>query len=189
MSKLNLADAAKAVLMNEDSKSTFDSNIAQKRGQSHHSSGNAPHGEVGVDKLSTSIVPGTHEAGDIGTKVVKTSDNGPDAHKGAPTATPPGATPPVGSEPAKHLNPEFNQQSHGRKDLEDAEEGSEKDPTSYENIRDRVKAKLAQQMFHANPGATFQSYGEETETEEEEVVAEEKEEGRSEEHTSELQSH
>ena len=175
MSKINLADAAKAVLMNEDSKSTFDSNIAQKRGQSHHTSGHAPHGEVGVDKLSTGIVPGTKEVGDIGTKVVKTHGAGPDAHKGAPTATPPGATPPVGSEPEKHLKPEFDQQAHGRKDLENDEEKAEVEPSSYENIRDRVKAKLAKQTMHANPGATFQSYGEETEAEGN-LVSEEEEE-------------
>lgn len=175
MSKINLADAAKAVLMNEGSKETFDSNIAAKRGQSG-SSGHAPHGEVGKDKLSTSIVPGTKEVGDIGTKVDQTDDSAPDAHKGAPTATAPGATPPVGSEPAKHLDADKDQQSKGRSDLVATFNNDQADATSYENIRDRVKAKLAQQMFQANPGATFQSYGEETETDEE-VVAEEKEEG------------
>ena len=46
---------------------------------------------------------------------------------------------------------------------------------SYNAIRDRIKAKLAPQMMQANPGATFQSYAEETEETEEEVVAEEKE--------------
>ena len=160
MGKFNLSEAAKAVLLGEGSKETFDANITAKRGQSHHTSGHAPHGEVGADKLGTNIVPGTHEAGDIGTKVVKTSDNGPDAHKGAPTATPPGATPPVGNEPEKHLDAKFNQQAHGRKDLENDEEKAEVDPTSYENIRDRVKAKLAKQTFHPNPGAHFQAYGE-----------------------------
>jgi hypothetical protein len=54
---------------------------------------------------------------------------------------------------------------------------SQEEPTSYENIRDRIKAKLAKQTMSPNPGATFQSYAEETEAEaEEEVVAEEKEE-------------
>ena len=175
-SKINLADAAKAVLMNEDSKSTFDSNIAAKRSQSHHSSGHAPHGEVGADALHGDTAYGTKEVGDIGTKVTKTNDHAPQATKGAPTATPPGATPPTGSEPMKTLGKDRsyvkNPQEHeGRKDLAGTEEDGE---TSYDNIRDRVKAKLAQQTFHSNPGATFQSYGEETESEEEEeVIAEE----------------
>ena len=34
----------------------------------------------------------------------------PDGTKGVPTATPPGATPPVGSEPTKHLDHKFNDQ-------------------------------------------------------------------------------
>ena len=173
MSKFNLADAAKAVLT-EGSKETFDANIAAKRGQSGHS-GHAPHGEVGKDKLSGSVAH-THEVGDIGTKVDQTKDHGPDATKGTPTATPPGATPPVGSQPAHHLGGEFDQQSKGRHDLVSTSNGDQVEPTSYENIRDRVKAKLAQQTFHANPGATFQSYAEETDSDEE-VVAEEKEEG------------
>ena len=172
MGKYNLADAAKAVLMNEDSKGTFDSNIMAKRGQSHHTSGHAPNGEVGADALHGDKAYGTKDAGDIGTKVQKTNDHGPDAHKGAPTATPPGATPPVGSEPEKHLKPEFDQQAHGRKDLENDEEKAEAEPTSYENIRDRVKAKLAQQTFHANPGAHFQSYHEEETESEGEMVSE-----------------
>jgi hypothetical protein len=172
MGKYNLADAAKAVLMNEDSKGTFDSNIMAKRGQSHHTSGHAPNGEVGADALHGDKAYGTKDAGDIGTKVQKTNDHGPDAHKGAPTATPPGATPPVGSEPEKHLKPEFDQQAHGRKDLENDEEKAEAEPTSYENIRDRVKAKLAKQTFHANPGATFQSYHEEETESEGELVSE-----------------
>ena len=36
-------------------------------------------------------------------------------------------------------------------------QGSE---TSYENIRDRIAGKLTKQTMQANPGATFQSYGE-----------------------------
>lgn len=174
MSKFNLSDAAKAVLMNEGAKETFDANIASKRGQSG-SSGHAPHGEVGKDKLDGSVA-NTKEVGDIGTKVDQTTDGAPQATKGAPTATPPGATPPVGSEPAHQLDADKNQQSKGRADLVATSNGDQVEPTSYENIRDRVKAKLAQQTFHANPGATFQSYAEETESEDE-VVAEEKEEG------------
>jgi hypothetical protein len=173
MSKFNLADAAKAVLMNEDSKSAFDANIASKRAQSG-TSGHAPHGEVGKDKLAGSVA-NTKEVGDIGTKVDQTTDSAPAATKGVPSATPPGATPPVGSEGAHHLDAKFNQQSQGRADLVSTSDNDQVEPTSYENIRDRVKAKLAQQTFHANPGATFQSYAEETESDDE-VVSEEKEE-------------
>ena len=175
MSKINLADAAKAVLMNEGSKETFDANISAKRGQSG-TSGHAPHGEVGKDKLAGSVAH-TQEVGDIGTKVDQTTDSKPDATKGTPTATPPGATPPVGAEGAHHLGGEFDQQSKGRSDLVSASNGDQVEPSSYENIRDRVKAKLAQQTFHANPGATFQSYAEETESDEEVVSEEEEKEG------------
>lgn len=161
MGKFNLTDAAKAVLMNEGAKDTFDSNIATKRS-----------GQDGPSKLPTSVAYGTKDAGDIGTKVDQTTDAAPQPTKGAPTATPPGATPPIGSEPAKQLGGEFDQQNKGRSDLESASE-DQAEPTSYDNIRDRVKAKLAKQTFHSNPGATFQAYAEETET----VVAEEKEEG------------
>ena len=54
-------------------------------------------------RLPVSVVAGQKEVGDIGTEVTKTTDAGPDATKGGPTATPPGATPPVGSEPMKKL--------------------------------------------------------------------------------------
>jgi hypothetical protein len=43
-------------------------------------------------RLPTSVVAGQKEVGDIGTEVTKTTDGGPDATKGVPTATPPGAT-------------------------------------------------------------------------------------------------
>jgi hypothetical protein len=35
--------------------------------------------------------------------------------------------------------------------------------TSYDNIRDRIAGRLAPQMMQANPGATFQQYGEDVE--------------------------
>ena len=126
----------------------------------------------GPSRLPVSVVAGQKEVGDIGTRVTKTTDAAPDFHKGAPTATPPGATPPVGSEPAKHLDASLNQQAHGRQDLIDSEEGHEVDDTDYKQRVARQAAKLAPQMMQANPGATFQHY-EEVEKEEE-VVAEEK---------------
>ena len=153
MGKFNLTDAAKAILT-EGAKETFDANIASKKS-----------GQDGSQKLDTSVAYGTKDAGEVAGVVDKKDDDKPDYTKGAPTATPPGATPPVGAQPATKLS--------GPAETEGSENAvAQADATSYENIRDRVKAKLAQQTFHANPGATFQSYAEETE-----VVEEEKEEG------------
>lgn len=170
MAKINLADAAKAVLMNEGAKDIFDANRSSKQ-HTGGTGGKAPHGEVGKDKLATSIVPGTKDAGEVAGVVDQKDDKAGDYTKGVPTATAPGATPPVGSEPAKHLASQPGE-SQGAEHAVTQDE-----PTSYENIRDRVKAKLAKQTMQANPGATFQSYAEETEVKEEEVVAEEKGEG------------
>ena len=157
MSINNLADAAKAVLMNEGAKETFDANIASKKS-----------GQDGAQKLPTSVAYGTKDAGEVAGVVDKKDDKAGDYTKGTPSATPPGATPPVGSQPAQKLSGQPGEASGA------AETVNQADSTSYENIRDRVKAKLAQQMFQSNPGATFQSYAEEAETSEE-VVAEEKE--------------
>jgi hypothetical protein len=157
MGKFNLTDAAKAILT-EGAKETFDSNIASKKS-----------GQDGPQKLPTSVAYGTKDAGEVADVVDKKDDDKPDYTKGAPTATPPGATPPVGAQPGAKLS--------GPAETQGSEHAvSQAEPTSYENIRDRVKAKLAQQTFHANPGATFQSYAEEK-VEDESVVSEEKDEG------------
>lgn len=159
MGKNNLADAAKAVLMNEGAKEIFDASVA--RGH-----------KEGSSKLPTSVAYGMKDAGEVAGVVDKKDDQKGDYTKGVPSATPPGATPPVGSEPAHTLSGQ-PQQTQGSEHAVAQDE-----PTSYENIRDRIKAKLAKQTMQPNPGATFQSYAEETEaSEEEEVVAEEKEEG------------
>jgi hypothetical protein len=157
MGNLNLADAAKAVLT-EGAKETFDSNISSKQGGKDKSS-----------KLSTSVAYGTKDVGEVADSVRKMDDAGGDYTKGTPTATPPGATPPVGSEPMKKLSGQPADSGAGTTPIQEP-------ATDYSSIRDRVKAKLAKQTFQSNPGATFQSYGEETE-EDGEVVAEEKEEG------------
>ena len=83
MGKFNLSEAAKEILAGTVS--------SKKSGQDKS------------QKLTGDVAYGTKEVGDIGTDVTKTTDAGPDATKGAPTATAPGATPPVGSEPAKKL--------------------------------------------------------------------------------------
>jgi hypothetical protein len=157
MGNLNLADAAKAVLT-EGAKETFGANISSKQG-----------GKDKPSKLPTSVVTGQKDVGEVADSVRKMDDAGGDYTKGVPTATPPGATPPVGSEPMKKLSGQPADSGAGTTPVQEP-------ATDYSSIRDRVKAKLAKQTFQSNPGANFQSYGEETE-EDGEVVSEEKEEG------------
>lgn len=154
MAKFNLSEAAKQILVGEGAKETFDSNISSKAG-----------GQDRPQKLDMSVGYGMKDAGDIGTKVTKTSDAAPQPTKGTPTATPPGATPPVGSEPMKKLK---GQPAEDRAAEESDVQGGE---DSYETIRDRKPGMKPKQTMQANPGATFQSYGEETESDEE-VIAE-----------------
>jgi len=133
MGKFNLSEAAKEVLT---------ANVAGKKS-----------GQDTPSKLSGDVAYGTKEV-DVGSTPTKTTDANPDYTKGTPTATAPGATPPVGSEAKKKLA------------TQPQEQGSVEQP----------EGKPAKQNFAKNPGATFQSYGEEA-TSDEEVVAEEKEEG------------
>jgi hypothetical protein len=147
MGKFNLADAAKAILT-EGSKETFSSNVASKKG-----------GQDKPAKLTGDVAYGTKEVGDIGTKVTKTTDSAPDATKGAPTATAPGATPPVGSEPMKKLSGQ------------PAQSGSVEQP----------EGKTGKNQMPLNKGSVGVQQYEETETEgevvaEEEVVSEEEKE-------------
>ena len=135
MAKFNLSEAAKDILSG---------NVSGKQS-----------GQDKPSKLSGDVAYGTKEAGDINTQVTKTTDGAPDAYRGAPTATAPGATPPVGSEPMKKLKGQPGQS----------------DGVSA----DQPEGKSGKQMMAKNPGATFQQY-EETESDEE-VVSEEKEEG------------
>jgi hypothetical protein len=145
MGKLNLADAAKAIL-SEDSKSTFSSNIAAKRS-----------GQYKPEKLNPDVAYHTKDVGDIGTRVKKTSDEGPDPTKGVPTATPPGATPPVGSEPHHKLSPQ-PQETMGRRDLEDNEEAHEIEDEDYKERAARKPSRLVKQTMQSNPGAHFDDY-------------------------------
>jgi hypothetical protein len=147
MSKFNLSEAAKDILLGEDSKSI----------QLSTTSGKRPEG----GRLPTSVGYGMSDAGKIGQSPNSTGDELPAYTKGVPSATPPGATPPVGSEPMKKLKPQPQNDKNG--DNGDVQGGED----SYETIRDRKKGSTPKQMFQANPGATFQSYGEETESDEE----------------------
>ena len=153
MANFNLSDAAKNILLGEDSKSTFDGNIASKKGAADK-----------AGKLPTSVVTGQQDVGKIGDAPELMGDANPNYTAGSPTATPPGATPPVGSEPMKKLAPQPGQGS--------AATPAQAAATDYAAIRDRIAGKRAAQMMTPNAGATFQSYGEETEVEDEEVIEE-----------------
>jgi hypothetical protein len=156
MSKFNLSEAAKDILLGEDSKSI----------QASTTSGKRPEG----GRLPTSVGYGMSDAGKIGQSPTSTKDELPAYTKGVPSATPPGATPPVSAEPMKKLKPQpQNDKNADNGDVQGSED-------SYETIRDRKKGTTPRQTMQANPGATFQSYGEETESDEE-VIEEEKEEG------------
>ena len=152
-----LTDAANQIILGEDSKSTFDSNIRAKAGL-RGQTGTKP--EVGASKLPSSTVTGQQDAGLIGQSPERAlTDDLPNYTKGVPTATPPGATPPQGSEKdgvgiTKSHGP---QDTEGRKDIMDPVKS---DATDYESIRDRKPGKLAPQMMQANAGAHFQSYAE-----------------------------
>ena len=150
MSKFNLSEAAKNIL--EGAKENLEASVASKRGQ----------GDKG-GKLSGEVAYGTKEVGGI------TSDKGVDATRGVPTATPPGATPPTGSEPMKKLAPQPGQ-SQGRSDL-----GGDKDAVVQNDPAyvDRKASATPAQKMAKNAGATFQSYGEESEIDDENVIEEE----------------
>jgi len=162
MAKFNLSEAAEKVLhgLSEDSKGTFDANIKAKMGQ-RGQSGTKP--EEGKDKLPTSTVAGQQDVGEIGQSPEEMNDAMPQYTKGTPSATPPGATPPVGSEKdgvgITGLTGQ-PQQTMGRSDIMHPAQSA---ATDYSAIRDRIMGKLAPQMMQANAGATFQSYGEDVE--------------------------
>ena len=156
MGKFNLTEAAKDILLGEGSKETFDANIASKKSQ--RGGEHAPHGEVGADRLQSKTAYGTNDAGEIGQSPERALvDELPDYTKGVPSATPPGATPPQGSEKdGVGITKATGPQDHmGRTDVM---QPTKSDATPYESIRDRIAGKLAPQMMQANAGATFQQY-------------------------------
>jgi len=133
MSKFNLSEAAKEILS---------ASVASKKS-----------GQDKSQKLTGDVAYGTKEVGDIGTQVTKTTDSGPDATKGVPTSTPPGATPPVGSEPAKKLKGQ------------PAEQGSVEHP----------EGKTGKNQMPLNKGSVGVQQYEETEDDDEVIVEAEKE--------------
>ena len=154
--RFKLSEAATAIL--EGAKETFDSNIAAKRGaqgQDAHKNG-----AVGTNRLSASTAYGSHDAGIVGHSPEEMTDELPDYLKGIPSATPPGATPPVGVEKngvgaTKPKNQP--QETMGRKDVMAPAQST---ADQYNTIRDRVASPKPKQTMQANPGATFQSYSE-----------------------------
>jgi len=153
-----LTDAAKHLL--EGSKETFDANISAKKGM--RGSDKHPDGEVGMDKLSASKAYGSHDAGIVGHSVEKETDGLPDYLKGTPSANPPGATPPTGSETDKYhktvgySKPEGQpQETMGRKDVMHP---SQLNGNQYEKIRDRQPESLPRNTFGTNKNSTFQHY-------------------------------
>jgi hypothetical protein len=160
MAKFNLSEAASAIL--EGSKETFDANIASKKAQrGNEDTQGKMNGMVGQDRITSKTAYGTNDAGKIGDSPERAlTDDNPDYTKGTPSATPPGATPPVGSQKDGVGASKFEgqpQQTMGRSDVAYPVKS---DATPYEAIRDRIMGKLAPQMMQSNPGATFQSYGE-----------------------------
>jgi hypothetical protein len=158
MGKFNLSEAAKAVILGEGSKETFDANIASKKGQRELTDP----AKVGSSKLPTSAVAGQQDVGEIGQSPERSlTDELPDYTKGVPSATPPGATPPVGAQgdgvgaavPANQP-----QSTMGRSDIATP---VKTDATDYAAIRDRIAGKLAPQMMQATAGSVgVQSYAE-----------------------------
>ena len=131
MANFNLSDAAKNILLGEDSKSI----------QASTTSGKRPEG----GKLPTSVVTGQQDAGKIGDAPEKMGDANPNYTAGSPSATPPGATPPVGSEPMKKLSAQPGQGN--------GTTPAQAPATDYSAIRDRIAGKRAAQTMKSNPGA------------------------------------
>ena len=141
--RFKLSEAANAIL--EGSKETFDANIASKRGAGDKSG-----------RLASSVAYGTQDAGIVGKDVDKMDDELPDYLKGTPSATPPGATPPVGAEKGSRLKGQ-PQETMGRKDIMNPVQS---DANNYDAIRDRIAGVKPKQTMQSNPGATFQPYAE-----------------------------
>lgn len=133
---------SKSLSLTEAARDIFQANVAGKDRAQDKS-----------QKLSTDVAYGNKDAGDIGSAPTETTDSLPDYLKGTPTAKPPGATPPIGSDPIKKL---ANQPGS-----EASQTVVQAAGTDYASIRDRKAGALATQKLAKNSGATFASYGEE----------------------------
>ena len=152
--RFKLSEAATAIL--EGSKESFEANIAAKRGsrgQDAH-----PKGEVGQNALKPQTAYGEKSAGIVGHSPEEIDDELPDYLKSTPQATPPGATPPVGSEKdgvGYTTLKNQPQETMGRKDVMVPKQSV---ADQYDTIRDRKASPAPKQTFEKNPGATFQHY-------------------------------
>ena len=133
---------SKSLSLTEAARDIFQANVASKDREQDK-----------TKKLSGDVAYGNKEAGDIGHSPTETDSSLPDYLKGVPSAKPPGATPPIGSDPIKKL-------AH-QPGSEVAQTVVQAAGTDYASIRDRKAGALATQKLAKNPGATFASYGEE----------------------------
>jgi len=165
MAKFNLSEAAKAILT-EGAKENLDSSVSSKRG-----------GQDKPQRLNPAVAYGTKDVGQIGTAPNDVNDDAPEYSKGVPSATPPGATPPIGQQPKMKLAHQLGQDTAGDAEGSGKDMGSHQgSESSYENIRDRIKAKLAKQTMQPNPGAMTPYVPEEVESDDEEFFEEEEDE-------------
>lgn len=156
MGKFNLSEAAKEIL---------DASVASKRGGGE---------KFGQGKKLAADEQG-HE--DIGGPLFSKHDTesiGRNAARSIKSATPPGATPPVGSEKdgigiTKATGP---QDSMGRADLGMPEQDHQQD---WENKRDRQKARTMPTTYTPNKNAPMMHVPEETEQDEDEFLEDEEE--------------
>ena len=154
MAKFNLSEAAKEILnMNEDSKSTFDSNIAAKRAMRGGDTNKG--GAVGTSRLDASVAYGEKDSGFVGRSPEKTVDPLPDYLKNTPRAIPPGATPPVGAEKDGVGATRPRNQPQEKMGRNDIMHPVKKDATPYEDIRDGKPAAVFPNTFTKNKNAVF----------------------------------
>ena len=131
MSKgFTLTEAAKDILLNEGAKEIFDANISSKAGTGLNVG-------VGNSQVNPTVAYGNRSAGLVGNSPELKDDELPDYLAGTPKAKPPGATPPVGSQPdgvgATRVAAQ-PQDTMGRPDLIQTQQYS---ATEYGRIRDR----------------------------------------------------
>lgn len=149
MSKLNLSEAAKEILTKS---------VKSAGGES-----------FGLGKKLSADEQGNVE---VGSGPTKTNDQNPSYTKGVPTATPPGAKPPVGAEAMKKLATQPGDNA-GRADLKNSSESDQEDEQSVDAIANRVAAKKPKSTMTANKGAECCVEGEEEEEYEDEDELEE----------------
>lgn len=149
MSNLNLSEAAAEILRASKDKA----------------------GSESFDTKKSAVTTPGQTIQQLGTAGHKTTDPNYNAAKSMSKATPPGATPPVGSEPTKTLSSQ-PQQTQGRKDLATSPEGSE---TPEATKVARGKGPVAKTTSPINAGASAPTIPENEEEEEWEPEEEEQE--------------